>query len=101
MKKQVIVIGNQIYYRINRTKAKAAYKHGYDILLIPVPKKIMVSPYGLEWYVLNKNSGHVFDDLVNACTIHNASFYMQLDHVKIDHGTITEARAKHTITEVF
>lgn len=44
MKKQVIVIGNKIYYRINRTKAKKALRW-CDILEIDMKKEAVLRTY--------------------------------------------------------
>jgi len=54
MKKQVIVIGNKIYYRINRTQAKTALQW-CDILEIDTPNGSFLKPHS-NYRILRKKS---------------------------------------------
>lgn len=54
MKKQVICIGNKIYYRINRTKAKKALRW-CDILVNDTPKETVLRPYS-DYRIIRKKS---------------------------------------------
>ena len=101
MKQKIITIGNKIYCRLQKNRAKVAYKHGYDILHISIPERTLLSPHGLEWYVLNRNSNISFEELVKSCTMRNPAFYVQVEHVKIEHGRVTEAIVEQSISEIF
>lgn len=101
MKNRIIAIGNKIYCRLDKRQARRAYNHGYDILQISRPGKTVLRPWGLEWYVLNRDSKQDFDNYVDACTLKNPAFYVQLDNVKTLAHKIVDARAKAKIVEIF
>ena len=91
MKKQIIVIGNKIYYRINRTKAKKALRW-CDILEIDTPKETALRPYN-NYRILRKKD--MFPDNPKKY------YYMQCKTLIQGNGKITAIDINPDIIEIW